>query len=356
MGIVNILKFNRSCGAMICDEEATYFERRRTWIDQNIYPLVGDEFWNKHRLVGFYGGVGYPPFHYEVVNNVKKEICGKDITNVKKLAQVVLEGVKKAKRRRVNDKLKFHYGFNRDDFNRGFFYIGDEKYEIQQEKVKDKALAIIQGQDEIKPKGVFENAGVVAGYDPENGFSAYRLDGEITVLSFLTYFETIGSGKYGSALAFARAFNRMFLDEREEGFDTVEGLVLLLKSVILAREYFIDIGGYFTLVYINENLERGYKIFSPERVKLAEEIVLANLNSLLSEDNCEDLVNQALFEKASFKDVERSLFKRCNKPSLLEYLLMGYKLDPPFIRGEDEKREGIFYTLEEDVEKGGDGE
>ena len=75
------------------------------------------------------------------------------------------------------------------------------------------------------------------GYDYKSGFQAYNLSGKATVISFLTGFESVGSGRYGAGVSFARSFNRRFLSERREGFDPVEGMLTLYLSAIIAREF-----------------------------------------------------------------------------------------------------------------------
>ena len=92
MGIVNLLKFSRDSGAMICDEESTYFERRRTHFDENVRNLLIPYLADKYRVEAIYGGAGYPPFHYEVYRGAARRIR----TSVKEMSRLTVRDVARA--------------------------------------------------------------------------------------------------------------------------------------------------------------------------------------------------------------------------------------------------------------------
>lgn len=343
-----MLRFDKSSGAMICDEESAYMERRRTHFDENIRNLLEPEVSEKFDIEAVYGGAGYPPFHYEVVRKARKAIANlvkdRDNLTLEDVARETLKCLRSVIHRRVDDKLKFYFGFNLDELNQGFFEKDGKKFDIKQDSVKKKARDIASFNSKSEPlKNIFENKAAVMGYDKKNGFQAYHISGDITVLSFLAGFESIGSGKYGAGIAFARTFNNKFHFERREGFDPVDGMILLLSSIIEARNYFIDIGGYFSLTYINgneENHEKRYIDIDPNKIKLASEIVTANLKGLLGTDKTRYLVEKILLgdnrlDESMLDELEDEFFREADNPVILKYILRGYKIDPGDLREEE---------------------
>jgi len=340
LGIVNMLRFNDHSGAMICDEETTYFERRRTHFDKNIRNLLTPEISDKLGIEAYYGGAGYPPFHYSVirkaVSSIRKWAEDRTDGTFREVAGITLDCMRDEIRRRVNDKLRLYFGFDMDELNQGFYMKGDRKIEIKQECVRKKAREISDYTDKSEPvKNIFSNDAAVVGYDSIDGFQAYNLRGTATVLSFLTGFETIGPGKYGAIIAFAKSFNRKFIVERRAGYDRVDGMILLLTSAVEARRFFIDVGGYFNIVYINGkgscHKERVLELAS-HRTKLAEEVVFANIRGMLDRKDTENLIRQLIFEDIPIDEAEEKLFDGADDPDILEYILRGYKIDPKNLR------------------------
>ncbi|MCD4783532.1 MAG: hypothetical protein K8T10_06845 [Candidatus Eremiobacteraeota bacterium] len=343
-----MLRFDKSSGAMICDEESAYLERRRTHFDENIRNLLEPEISKKFDIEAAYGGAGYPPFHYEVVRKARKAINrlakDRDSLTLEDVARETLKCLRSVIHRRIDDKLMFYFGFNLDELNQGFFEKDGKKFDIKQDSVKKKARDIASFADKSEPlKNIFENKAAVMGYDKKEGFQAYHISGDVTVLSFLTGFESIGSGKYGAGITFARTFNNKFHCERREGFNPVDGMILLLSSIIEARNYFIDIGGYFSLTYINgneENPEKKYIDIDPQKVKLASEVVTANLKRLLGMDKTRSLVEKILFKdnppgEGMLDELEDEFFREAENPAILKYILRGYKIDPGNLRQEE---------------------
>lgn len=343
MAIVNMLKFSDSSGAMICDEEAVYFERRRTHFDENIRNLLSPEISEKLGIEAFYGGAGYPPFHYEVVRKTTQAVerWAKDRTSgtLEELARITLECMQKTIHRKVNDKLRFYFGFDLDELNQGFYKKDDEKIEITQECIKKKAREISDTSAKAQHiRNIFDNEAVVMGYDPVNGFQAYLIKGNVTVMSFLRGFESVGKGRYGSGVSFGKTFDQRFLSERRGGFDRVEGMILLLTSAIEAKKHFIDIGGYFSISYLDGRgktpAERCLKV-APHRVKLAEEVVYARLRGLLDHEHTLRLIDKIIFSETPLNDLEEEFFASTEEPNLLEFILRGYKIDPEDLRQEE---------------------
>ena len=344
LAIVNMLKFSNTSGAMICDEEAVYFERRRTHFDENIRNLLTPEISERLGLEAFYGGAGYPPFHYEVVRRACKAIekWAQDRTSgtLEEVARITLECIQQTIHRKVDDKLRFYFGFDLDQLNQGFYKKNDEKIEITQDCIKENARKMSDTSAKAPHiRNIYDNEAVVMGFDPVNGFQAYVMKGNVTVMSFLRGFESVGKGKYGSGVSFGKTFDKKFLSERRAGYNRVEGMILLLASAIEAKKHFIDIGGYFSISYIDGDAknpdERRIEVL-PHRVKLAEETVYAHLRGFLDKQKTEEIVEKLIFGNTPVEELEDELFASVEDQELLEFILRGYKIDPENLR-EDEK-------------------
>ncbi len=338
-----MLKFSDTSGAMICDEEAGYFERRRTHFDENIRNLLTPEISDRLGLEAFYGGAGYPPFHYEVVRKSRLAIekWAKDRASgtMEDITRITLECMQQTIHRKVDDKMRFYFGFNLDELNQGFYLKNEEKIDITQECVKNKAREMSDTSAKAHHlRNIFNNEAVIMGFDPKNGFQAYQLKGNVTVMSFLRGFESVGKGKYGSGVSFGKTFDQRFLSERRAGFDRVEGMILLLSSAIEAKKHFIDIGGYFSISWINgdaKNPDERRMEVPPHRVKLAEEAVYAHLRGLLDRQKTGEIVEKLIFGNTPAEELEDELFASVEEPELLEFILRGYKIDPENLREEE---------------------
>jgi len=336
MGIVNMLKFNSQSGAMISDEEYVDIRWRRCYYLDSLQSLLSEKSSDALQMEAVYGGVGNPSFHYEVVNKVVKKIDGMISGKRDKLktggdiGNITIDTVHEQMRRRVDDVLKLFYGFTADDFNQGFAEIGGKKVEIKQDAVKDDARKIIAYKDKKDYlKAIFDNKATVMCYDREYGLNAYCIKGENGVLSLVSGgFESIGKGIYGAGRTFGKYFKDRYLSQRREGMDKVEGMYVLISSAIEAREYYVGIGGYFNIVYIDgekpTHKER-YKEIYHHRAKLATEVVTGLLNHEFSKDKAFELLNDLIFDDKAEEEVEDRMWQYAKNHKRLELLLRGYK-------------------------------
>lgn len=337
MSIVNALRFDAYSGAVIADEESWHLRLRRTYFGDNLRSLLSPAVADQLGIEIVYGGVGNPAVHHETYYETYRFLnSGKSDApiprTVEEIARTVLSNLQKTLRRRADDKLKYLYGFTSDDVTRGFFEVNGEKYDIKQESVKERALKIATLKEKATPGVPLpDDHALVAGYDPENGFSMYCLKGEISVVSLVSGgFESLGSGKYAAGMSFAKFLNRKFLSERKKGFDRVEGMVELISSALTAASYFAQVGGYFSIVYINgrgkSHAERYHEIYH-HRAKIATEVVMAYGRGYLPKAITYELIDGIVFGDMEFEAAEEEMFKRSKNPAELELVLRGYKID-----------------------------
>jgi hypothetical protein len=348
MAIVNAIKFDQYSGAMIADEEYWFLRRRRSYFSDSIHSLLNDDISDKYHLEAVYGGSGYPYFHFEVVNKAKKRFLNLNPGDVAKSARnvpfdtaenigkITLEIIHKVSQRYVNDHLKFVYGFTIDDYNRGYFTDSGKKYEIKQDVVKENVKKIISGKAEgpLKTK-VFENRGILMGYDKESGFMLFYYDIEKLILAFTSGgYEAIGSGKYASGMTFADLARKKMLKDRRKGYGKVEGMVELIMSAIASERYYHEVGGYFPIMILdgskNKHTER-LKEINDDRAKLASECVLAYREGQLIKKDVGTLIDQIIFQDLPLDDAEEELLKKAKDPKSIELILRGYKIGESYV-------------------------
>lgn len=345
MAIVNALRFDEYSGAIISDEESWRLRHRRTLFCDNIHSLVTPDISDALHIEAVYGGVGTPAIHYETVTKTQYQLADifkrRNDPVIKKqlyktngdISKITLENLQKTIRRRADDRLRFLYGFTSEDLNRGYFEAQGEKIDIKQENVKNKALAIATLKDKSEiAKSEIENHACLIGYDKKQGFTAYCLKGEISVSSFVSGgFESLGTGKYGGGQAFAEFLNKKFLAERTKGFNRVEGMIELIYSAIQGALYFSQVGGYFSIAYIDgrgKDHASRYKEIIHHRAKLASEIVHSYKAGYLPRNITYQLVNDLVYEDANEDKIEGRFFKAVKDRKKLGYFLRAYKLDP----------------------------
>ncbi len=344
MAVVCALRFDDKSGAVVTDEEYWYLRRRKSYFADNIHNLLTDEIAAALKMEAVYASYGYPAFHHVVVQETRKHIQelfkrgpshwkeGESLRDIRQIGLILLGHIHAEIRRRVNDTLKLLYGFTREDFTRGFFEENSRKYEINQEGIKDKARKLMTFSDKnAAMKHVFENKGVLMGYDQEHGISAYHYNSEKGIMAHISGgFETIGRGDYASGMEFARFINSKYLDKRRKGWDRTEGLVQTLKATMRAGEYFHEAGGCVSIALIDadeKKQEKRYRDITDDRARLLMEIVKGYDWNLIEKEDAYELVAEVAYRDGDIDGTEARMFQVSKNEILLKRLLRGYKLD-----------------------------
>ncbi|MCK5685817.1 hypothetical protein KAJ27_16915 [bacterium] len=340
MGIVNILKFDEYAGAIITDEEDN-FQVRRTFFRDNLYRLIDQDIAKKLNIEVIYGGVGDASLHHEIYESVAREIRQdfkakkkkkSSYKTVEAVGRLVIKSMNVALKRKANNRLRYLFGFNADDLNRGYFIKDGQKYEIKQEKIIKKALKISTKNEEAAARrGASEDHSLIIGFDSENKLCMYNIKAECSVLSHVSGgFDTVGTGKYASGLSFAKCVGRKEQKVRNSGMDHAEGMVELILSAIYAAEYCTFIGGLFHISYLNGE-KMGEKVveYDELHVKLATEIVHALHARLIDRPTSIKLIRDLMFKGVKLDSVESALYSSAQDPMKLDTYLRGYKLDIP---------------------------
>ena len=340
MAIVTALQFSASSGALMCDEEYWYLRRRRSFFLDNIRNIIPEEVSDALGIYAGYGGWGHPGFHEEVIQRSRDTVLktfkeGKtaELTDLENVAMIVRRSMETTRRRKIDDMLKYLYGFNVNEFNQGFFEENGEKVDIKQEAVIKAARGIITFQTQNGlTEPIFKNKCVLTGYDPTWGYRGWHINAENTVCSLISGgFEAIGAGMYGAGVEFSRIMNRITLDQRREGFDRVWGLIALIEATLNAWEHFHEVGGGLHLILIDGKAtarKDRYREVSDHPMQLAKEMVTAIRIGMTNYETVYPLMDDLIFKQADVKKVEKSFIDESADPVSLRKLLRGYKFYP----------------------------
>ncbi len=336
MSLVNFLKFNNDAGAIISDEEYWNVFFRKRMHGDNLHRLLSPEQSETLGIQVVYGGVGYPAVHRDVIENTRRIIQDtidekgvSSIQRVKDVARIAFDCLQIAIRRRIDQKLKFYYGFQTQDLNACRFRVDDETYPIESTLVMDNArkLASRETQDTLL-KAAMDAKAAVFGYDTD-GMTGYYLSGENSIMGYVHEgFEAIGTGKYASGLVFGQDFKAKTLKMRQNGYEPAEGLYALIDSAFLAGEHFKEVGGNYNIVIVNRAASKAtdrYRQIFDDNARLATEIVRAVRSGYLRKEQAVHLIDEMVFQNKSLQATEKKLFQLSENSDALMFILRGYK-------------------------------
>ncbi|MCD4654134.1 hypothetical protein K8T06_09375 [bacterium] len=340
MAIVTSLQFSAVSGALMCDEEYWYLRRRRSFFLDNIRNVIPEEVSADLEIYAGYGGWGHPSFHEEVIRRTREKVLDvwkngdtSELKDLENIAMIIRKAMEQTRRRKIDDMLKFLYGFNLDELNQGYFEENGDKVDIKQDAVVKAAkdIATFKTQNGLT-NPIFKNKCVFTGYDPTWGFRGWHINAENTVCSLISGgFEAIGAGHYGAGIEFSRILNRLTLDQRRQGFDRVWGMIALFEATLNAWEHFHEVGGGLHLILIDGKATKKadrYREVSDHPMQLAKEMITAVRFGMISYETIYPLIDELIFKQANTKKIEKKFIEKANDPAALRKLLRGYKFYP----------------------------
>ncbi|MBN2056640.1 hypothetical protein JW905_17065 [bacterium] len=335
MAVVTAMRFGPTSGAICVDRESWHVWRRKTFFSDRLYLPIPEDLADAHGVELVYGGVGHPPFHQEVMERATELLRASmeaGVTLVDPLARVVLEAFSEVRRRRVDDRLRFLFGFDSHDFLGGAYEREGRECAISQGGVKSRAGAIIQGKERLgyAPLTIPLEACII-GVDRTFGFNAFVIKDEEGVVSFQSCgFEALGQGRTVAAARFAKHLNRRFVDQRRDGPGAAEGWMVLLEATLEAYDHFGQVGGGIRGLELradgHSRMER-VRMLGDDRARLAMEVLRAVKEDQLSRPRGKELVEKLLDKTTETDVVEATLFDECGDRLVLEKILRGYKVD-----------------------------
>jgi hypothetical protein len=342
MAIVTSFRFTPNSGAICVDQESWHIWRRKNWFTDHLYTLLDDHISNKFGVELVYGGVGHPPFHLETVEIARKLLSDylsrPDIdpatVTVEALGNLVLQAFHAVRIRRVNDRLEYFFGFDRNDFNNESFTNSDGMFSIREKTVKQRALDIVQGKETTGYGPLTPPVeACLIGIDKQYGFSAFCLKEQDGVLGFQScWFESLGQGRQGAAIRYAKLLNRKTLDNRREGDGIENGAFHLLDAISEAMDHYGQNGGFIRMMILDGNeSDRVNRLrdIRDNAARLCIEIVKAVRHDLLHKESAVALIQKAIQPNPDIDAIETAFFTASDNPAILGKLLRRYKISEP---------------------------
>ncbi|MBN1552780.1 hypothetical protein JW979_15005 [bacterium] len=342
MTSINAIRFNDYSGAMVCDEQ-------RGWNPENmiinsadkIKPVIPDYITKEQGIVACYGNTGTSTIGDELKFNIRKRIQTEydslkekinkipdKFTTISELAKWAFEAQTKLKRDHIDQTISGRHGFTTNDLIRGFYNKDSQKVEI-----KD-STTINSIHDAMTWKGrtgemtsVFLNAGIIAGYDPEEGFRIFSLSMiEYGYYPVQEIFLADGSGRDLATLYLTEYSNRKTVPERRSAIHRTEGIFEMINAVNAACRHDIGVEGYLNIILFDghEPVERRMRTINDDRSKLATEIVRAWENRFLDRSKALEFVEALIWSDTSWNVIDENFWKSVSNPDALLDIFRGY--------------------------------
>ncbi len=345
MTSINALKFDDYSGVMVCDEQRSWGpEDMKLYCAYKIRPCVPDEIQKQYGLVAAYGNTGTSTIGDELKFTIKQRIQEeydneierlgkkpKQFKTIPEVAAIMFDIISRMKHEHINQELKGKYGFTTKDFCRGFYLKDGQKIEITDQEVirnvDDMLTWKSRGQ---AARSVFLNAGIIAGYEPREGFKIYHYSMiEMFWEPVQGIFVAEGSGLDAVNLRMSEYAGRKSIPERRGNIDPVEGLVAIIDAVNSASYHNIGVGGYYNIIWFNgrakDNMKKMVEI-NDHRSKLATEIVATLGEGLITQDTAFRLINDLIYKDKPYNQVNDQFFKKARDLKRLTRFLRGYKI------------------------------
>jgi hypothetical protein len=189
MTSINAIKFNNYSGAMVSDEQRHWNpENMKIYAAEKVKPCVPPALTREYGLVAAYGNTGTSTVGDELKTTIKRRIQEeydkefeklgkkpKEFRTIEQLAFSAFDVITRMKRDHIDQELLGKFGFNSNDFVRGFYVKDGKRIDITDKEtirnVDERITWKGRGEDS---KAVFLNAGIFAGYEPKEGFNVFH--------------------------------------------------------------------------------------------------------------------------------------------------------------------------------------
>jgi len=343
MTSINAMKFDEYSGACIFDEE-------RGWNDEGLKahtvekmkPVSPGRVVEEMGLVAVYGNTGTSTIGDELRLSIRKAILkeyekaaslagGKPATffTVAQLAQLAYDVITKLKHTHIDQEMKGRYGFRTRDFIAGSYEAGGKKIDIKDGDLVKKLDEMITWKARSREGySVFLNSGIIAGYEPREGFRIFNLSMiEHLVEPVQQVFHADGSGRDMANVIFTEYANAITVPERRDSLDRVDGMMNMIAALNKAGRHNIGVGGYYNIILFDGRRKKhGDRLWmiNDHRAKLAAEIVGAETHGLLSRERAFELIEKLIFKGGTFESVEGLFLGKGKDAKLLKRFLRGY--------------------------------
>ena len=342
MTSINAIRFNEYSGALVCDEQ-------RGWNSENmiinsadkIKSVVPHDITLEQGIVACYGNTGTSTIGDELKFNIRKKTAAEyqllkekkrklpeSFVTIQELAKWAFEAQTNLKRGHIDQTIRGRYGFSVNDMINGNYSKNGKIFEISDDStVKDIHNAITWQGRTGEMTSVFLNAGIIAGYDPKEGFRIFSLSMiEYGFYPVQEIFLADGSGRDCATLYLTEYSNRKTVPERRGSIDRVEGIFEMIHAVNAASRNDIGVEGYLNIILIDgkEPPEKRLVQINDDRAKLVSEIVRAWEGRFLDRKKAMELVEAILWGNESWNSADKKFWASVSAREALFDFLRGY--------------------------------
>ena len=342
MTSINAIRFNSTSGAMVFDEVRGWNSEDMLIVSaQKMKPVIEDDIISHTGLVAGYGNTGTSSIGDELRFTIKKRVSqrwqqeieknGKKpnrLMTIEELAHLTYRTICETKHKHTDELLRGRYGFSTDAFIQGFYNHNGDKYDIKDKDVIQAAEnAITWKEMHSSARPLFGNAGIIVGYEPEEGFRIFHMSMmQQFCVPVQEVFAADGSGRDQCELVLSDFAAYKSIPERRGEVLPAEGLFHALKAIVTASRRNIGVGGYSNIVIFDgkkPGLEK-MKLILDDRARLASEIVKAEHGDFISSEQAIELIDALCFQYKSWATTNKQLFKLAKKSHELSRYLRGY--------------------------------
>ncbi|MHC5036708.1 MAG: hypothetical protein ACYTHM_05285 [Planctomycetota bacterium] len=343
MTSINAMKFDDDSGACIFDEERGWNdEGMKTTTVEKMKPVSPEVVTEAFGLVAVYGNTGTSTIGDELRLTIRHRIQkeyekaetlagGKPASflTIAEVAKLAFEVITKLKHTHIDEEMEGRYGFKTRDFINASYEAGGKKVEIKDGDLVKKLDEMITWKARSREGySVFLNSGIIAGYEPREGFRLFNLSMiEHLCEPVQQVFQADGSGRDLANVVFTEFTNSLGIPERRGDFNRVEGMMGMIAALNAAGRHDIGVGGYFNIICFDgrrkEHADKMWMI-NDHRAKLASEIVKAATHELIPFTAAGDLIEDLIFEGGEFGSVEESFLKKAKDAKALVRFLRGW--------------------------------
>jgi len=344
MTSINALRLSHDSGLLVCDE-ARYWNPE--WViiltPEKIRTLIEPEITRATGIVMYIGSTGTSSYGDEIMESIKQEISrlfheartnGKpvpeEITTIDNIVKLAFRVVQQLHHTHVDDFLRGRYGFNGKELLQGAKEHNGQSMTIENEEIIKEASKMMSFENNpAELSGLLNNAQVIAGYGPADGFRIFFMEERSSVLEEVSdIYLAEGSGTITCDLALSALAAARSTRDRRLNIDRVEGLMTMLEGLDEGNRLVAGIKGYPKIIYVDgsqANPDETYLEISDCRSQLAWEITKATAKGLLSGQKGYDLIDQLIFRKVPFSGVMKQ-FDAEDRDKTISHFLRGYRL------------------------------
>lgn len=344
MTSINAMKFNDKQGCLICDEARGWNpEGMKLQTSDKIKPIIIPEITKETGLVAYYGNTGTSSIGDELKFTIKQSItkkfeeevskrltAPKEFLTIEEIASMTYDIQIKMKQEHLDETLLGRYGFSAKDFIAGGYSKDGKRIDIKSEEIINTVGDdLIWNGRKPEPMPIFLNAGIIAGYEPKEGFRIFHLSLiDFSLEPVQEMFLGDGSGRDMTTVVFTEHSNKKTIPEKRGNIDVIEGLFISIKAINAAVRHDLGVDGQLSLMYIDGNQKdnsKKYKEISDKRMKLLAELVEANYYELVDRDLCYLAIEKVVLEDKDFYDTYDQVKKKIKDYKKFSRFVRGYK-------------------------------